>query len=226
MELMLIARVLVRRWWLVLIPVAIVAVIVVPEFLRNRGVSSGGYTVTIRYSAAQVLEAIPDRKGDYQDVWLASELTVNALTDWVRTTTFIDEIQRETTKQNVTINPAALAVAADNKRSLGQLTLSYPDQAALQAISHAAIAVLRTRTQDYFPQLGGQAARVTLLDTPQVVAAPPPITNRLAPLIRLGIGLLAGLGLAFLFEYLDPTIRRREQIEALGLPVVASLPRE
>src|SRR4051794_9886776 len=119
MELMLILRVLLRRWWLVLIPVVIVAIFVVPDFLRNRG-AAGGFTVTVRYSAAQVLN-IPGRDGDYQDVWLASELAVNAMTDWVRTSSFVQEIKAETDRQNVTINPAALGIAADNKRSVGQL---------------------------------------------------------------------------------------------------------
>jgi len=43
--------------------------------------------------------------------------------------------------------------------------------------------------------------------------------------LRLGLGLLAGIGLAFLAEYLDPTLRQREQVEALGLPIIASIPR-
>jgi protein tyrosine kinase modulator len=225
MELMLIVRVMLRRWWMVVIPVAIVAVFVIPDFLQNRGTASGGYTVTVRYSAAQVLDAIPQQHGDFQDVWLASELAVNAMTDWVRTSSFVEEIQNETAKQNIDINPAALAIAADNKRSVGQITLSYPERTQLQAITTAALDVLKTRAQDYFPQLGGQSAQVTILDVPQIVPAPPPIVNRFAPLIRLGIGFLAGLGLAFLAEYLDPFVHRREQVEALGLTVIGSLPR-
>jgi capsular polysaccharide biosynthesis protein len=49
--------------------------------------------------------------------------------------------------------------------------------------------------------------------------------NRFAPFIRLGLGFLAGVGLAFLAEYLDPFVRRREQIEALGVNVLGTLPR-
>jgi capsular polysaccharide biosynthesis protein len=221
MELMLILRVLLRRWWLVLIPTVVVAALVAPELLRSRG--GGGYTVTVRYSAAQVLQAVPvTRDGDYQDIWLASELTINALTDWVRSGSFINEIAARLKD----IDPSKIAVAADNKRSLGQLTLSYPDEAGLKAITAAALDILKTRSQNYFPQLGGQPAQVTILDVPTVVPAPPPITNRLAPVVKVLLGLLAGIGLAFLWEYLDPTLRRREQVEALGLPVVSSLPRE
>jgi capsular polysaccharide biosynthesis protein len=179
----------------------------------------------VRYSAAQVLDAIPGRVGDFQDVWLASELAVNAMTDWVRTSSFIEEIHNETARQNVQINPSALAISADNKRSIGELTLSYPDETQLKVIVTAALDILKTRAQDYFPQLGGQPAQVTILDVPQIVSAPPPIVNRFAPFIRLGLGFLAGVGLAFLAEYLDPFVRRREQIEALGVNVLGTLPR-
>jgi capsular polysaccharide biosynthesis protein len=226
MELMLVLRVLLRRWWLALIPVIIVAAITIPDFLRDRGAAAGGFTTTIRYSAAQVLEAIPGRDGDFQDVWLASELAVNAMTDWVRTSSFVSEIVRESAAKNVEVNPAALSIAADNKRSIGQLTVSYPDDTALQTIINVAIDVLKTRAQNYFPQLGGQPAQVTVLDVPVISAAPPPITNRLAPVFKIIVGLVAGVGLAFLAEYLDPTLRRREQVEALGLPVIATLPRD
>ncbi len=225
MELMLVIRVLLRRWWLVAIPLVIVAALVVPDFLQNRSAISGGYTVTVRYSAAQVLTAIPTQHGDFQDVWLASELAVNAMTDWVRTSSFVAEINKETKPQNVEVNAAALGVAADNARSVGQLTLTYPDQQQLQVITNAALDVLKTKAQDYFPQLGGQPAQVTILDVPQIVPAPPPIANRFAPIIKLGLALLIGIGLAFLAEYLDPVVRRREQVEAIGINVIGALPR-
>jgi capsular polysaccharide biosynthesis protein len=226
MELMLFLQVLLRRWWLVLVPVVVVAAITIPDFLSNRGAISGGYTTTIRYTASQVLEAIPGRDGDFQDVWLASELAVNALTDWVRTSSFVSEITTQTSAQNVHFDPAVLGIAADNERSVGQLTMSYPDLDTLDAIVDAAVDVLQSRAQFYFPQLGGQPAQVRILDVPTLTAAPPPITNRLAPFIKIAMGLLAGVALAFLAEYLDPTLRRRQQVEMLGLPVVGILPRD
>lgn len=225
MELILIFRVLMRWWWAVVIPVAVVAIFVVPDLLRVSPATSGGFSVTLRYSAAQIASNLAPRDGDYQDVWLASELTVNALTDWVRSGSFRDEIGQQLEANGGEIDLAGLGVAADNKRSIGQLFLSYPDAAQLAAITEAAIEVLKNRAQAYFPQLGSEPAAVTILDTPQVVPAPPALANRFAPLIRLAVALLGGVLLAFLVEYLDPTLRRREQVEALGLPVIASIPR-
>lgn len=222
MELILFFRVLLRRWWLVLIPVLVVAVVVIPQWLRERSTSAGGFSVTLRYTAAQSASNVTPRDGDYQDVWLASELAVNALTDWVRSTSFEDEI----VKKVADLNPAALGVAADNKRSIGQLILSYPDEKALTAITQSAMDVMKTQAQNYFPQLGGQPAQVTFLDAPVITPAPPPIANRFAPLIRLALGLLGGIALAFLWEYLDPYVYRREQVESVGLSVLAAIPKK
>ena len=93
MELTLIIRILRRRWWLILIPVVIALIVAVPDFLNRGSAVSGGFTTQIRYSAAQQFN-LPARDGDYQDVWLASELTVNAFTDWVRSGSFREEITR------------------------------------------------------------------------------------------------------------------------------------
>lgn len=226
MELMLIVRVLLRRWWVILIPTLITAAIVVPEFLANRTAASGGFSTVIRYSAAQDLDAIRRREGDYQDVWLASELTVNALTTWVTTTTFRREVTALLASDGLFIDPLALSISADNERSIGQIELRWPDAEELEAIARAVTRVLQSRSQDYFPQLGSAPAQVTPLDDPVISAAPPPIVNRFAPFLRVGLGLLAGVMLAFLVEYLDPTVRDRSEIEAAGITVIATIPRE
>jgi capsular polysaccharide biosynthesis protein len=224
MELKQIVTMFVRRWWLIVIPVAIVAVFTVPELLRDAP-ESGGFSTTVRYTAAQVLEAIPEREGDFQDVWLASELTVNAFTEWVRTNRFRDEVMQIMDGTDVAVNGAALGISADNARSIGQVFLSYPEADALAIIADSVIDVLQTRNQAYFPQLGGVAAEVEILDDPVIVPAPPPLTDRFGAVFQLGLALFAGLGLAVLVDYLDPTLRRKSDLEALGIRVVATIPR-
>lgn len=223
MEVMLVIKVLMRRWWLVAIPLVIVGVWVAPDILEKGPTGAGGYSTVFRYTAGQSLEAIPNRDGDFQDVWLASELLVNAFTDWVRTSRFMDEI---VATADIEINTGVLGIAADNERSIGQVYLSYPVEADLAVIADAVIEVMQTRNQVYFSaQLGDAPAQVTILDDPRISYNPPPLSDRFGSLVRLAVGVIAGLGLAFLVEYLDPTIHERSQVEDSGLKVLGSIPR-
>lgn len=220
-------RFLRRWWWLVAIPTLIAAAFALPALLRNEAPASGGFTTRFSYSAAQNLEAIPRTEGDYQDIWLSSELTVNALTDWITSSSFADEISRRLNEQGFTLDASVLVgrFASDNERSVGQVFINWVDEAQLRQIADAAIWVLNNRNADYFAQLGGIPATITLLDAPRIAPAPPPLVDRLGPVIRIGIGFLGGLALAFVAHLLDPMLRRREDVEALGLPVIVSVPR-
>jgi len=68
----------------------------------------------------------------------------------------------------------------------------------------------------------------------QMEIVTPPVTHRANTLfgliseigLRTLIGLLVGLGLAFLVDYVDPSVRTREDAERLlELPVLAEIPR-
>lgn len=225
MELMLVLRVLSRRWYLVLIPVVVVGALTARDLLPNLQGSSGGFVTTLRYTAAQVLDAIPQRDGDYQDVWLASELTVNAFTEWIESSEFAQAVNTLLAGEGLEVDTSG-RFATDNERSIGVIEIRWDDAAQLEQIIRAATDVLANRSSDYFPQLGGEPAQVELLDNAVISSVPPPITNRLRPLLQLAVALLAGIVLAFLAEYFDPVLRRREQVEALRLPVIASIPRE
>jgi len=219
LELRSILSIFLARWWLVVIPMIIAAIFAAPDFL-NRTAVSGGFSAQISYTAFHNMEAIPRETGDYQDLWLSSELVVNAFTDWVRSSSFKAEITR-VVGDTVDIN--LLNIQADNARSVGQIFLSYPDGATLNRVIEAAISVLETTSANYFPQLGGAAPAVRVLNFNEAAASAPSLPNRFAPFLKVGLGLLAGLGLATLAYYLDPFVRRRSELEELGLPVLATL---
>ncbi len=225
MELVQFARILLRRWWLIAIPTVIAAVLTLPSFLDRSAPVSGGFSAMITYSAAQSFSAIPRTEGDYQDLWLSSEYTVNAFTDWVAGRPFKDEVAAGLASRGINIDPAQLGITSDNERSVGKIFLSYPDGEALAEIAVETITVLQTRSQAYFAQLGGEPASVTVLDQTPVTSAPPPLTDRFSPFIKIGIGVIAGIGLAVLAHYLDPAVRRREDVESLGIPVLTTIPR-
>ena len=216
-------RFVLRRWWLIVLPVVLAAVIAIPEFVRASRAGQSGYNAQISYSAAQRFN-LPEREGDYTDVWLASEHTVDALTDWVRSSSFRQEIQNQLTEQDTPLD--SLQVAADNVRNVGVVYFSHRNSEALRVIVDAAMLVLTTRSQAYFPQLGGDSAQVTILDQATVTAAQTPLSNRLSPLLRLGIAVLIGLALAFFAEYIDQTIYHQDDLRRLGIPLLGSVPRD
>ena len=222
MEWQMAPRILRRRWLLILLPLAVGAAFALPDLVAPRA-SAGGYSAQIRYSAAQEMN-LPQRDGDYQDVWLASELTVNAFTDWARSSSFRAEIEAGLDDENDDIS--GLGIAADNSRSIGVVYLSHGDAPALERIAAAAIDVLRQRSQAYFPQLGGEAAKVTILEAPVIQAAPPALSSRFAPLLQLAASLFAGLLLAIGAEYVDPRVHDLGDLRRMGLPVVGSVPRQ
>lgn len=220
-----IMRILLRRWWLVLLPVIVAGVFVVPDLLA-RPSGSTGFNVTIRYTAAQVLEAIPQRDGDYQDVWLASELTVNAFTDWIGGSRFLAAVRDALAAKGATFPIDGLGFGADAEKSVGRIDIGWHDPDELTAITTAVVNVLTGQNGAVFPQLGGVNAQVQLLDTPRVVPAPPPLTSRIGPVLRLFVALAGGVLLAIAFDSLDPVIRRRDQINRQMLRVLGTVPRQ
>lgn len=216
-------RVLIRRWWLIGLPVLLAAVIAIPDLLNAAGSGSVGFTAQVRYSAAQKLN-LPERDGDYTDVWQASEHTVDALTDWVRSASFREEIRAQMAADEPSL--AGLGIAADNARNIGVIYFSHPDGEALRTIVDSALIVLASRSQEYFPQLGGESALVTILEDATIATAPPGLASRLAPLLQLGIALLLGLVLAFIAEYLDPTVYHQDDLRRMGWTLLGSIPGE
>jgi len=226
MELRALWQVIRRRWWLVALPS--IAALAVAAYGYLKAPPAGGYSAGTRLTAATP----PSEGQGYEDSlyypWLTSEYVVNALTDWVRTSSFAQEVSAQLATQNIEVPAGAIqgSITADNERSVMALTISGQDAALVQQIAEASALVLQEKAAAYFPQFGSRGTQVVLLDTPVVVPVPPPLSRRLEPLVRFGLGVAAGVALAFLVEYLDPTLRQRSQVEALGLTVLAEVPRE
>lgn len=222
MEINLVLRVLLRRWWLIAIPVLVATFIALPEFIANEQNGAGGYQTNFSYSAAQEASNLDVRDGDYQDVWLASEFVVNAFTDWVQTSSFRNELASITGNEDFL---DGLNIAADNDRSIGIVYMSHPDELVLTRLVTAAMTALQTRNQAYFPHLGDTPAEVVILNEPIVTPAPTPLTNRFEPIFQIGAAFFAGLVLVGLVEYFDPRIRYRDEVEAQGFKVLAIVPK-
>jgi capsular polysaccharide biosynthesis protein len=229
MELRQIFAVVVRRWWLVAVPTVIAAAVAVataPAVAPN-------YSTVMRFTAGQPGEPITPASGYDPNYyrWQTSEYIVAGLRDWAKSAAFASAVSQELIGRGLAIPPEALLghLGADSSQTLLAVYVNWGNREELQAIAEAAVTVLQTRNGEAFPQLGSQAAAVTSLDSPAILPAiespPPPLQVRLAVPLRVGLGLAAGLALVFAVDYLDPTVRDRRDLEAMGLRVVGEIPK-
>ena len=111
------------------------------------------------------------------------------------------------------------AALADAKAA-GAVTVNYG------LFLNAVISVLTTQNADALPQLGDEPAALVQLDAPIVNQIAPGIRSQLDLPLRVALALGAGIELAFLVEYLDPTVRGRDELERSGWVVLGEIPKK
>ncbi|NDJ76296.1 MAG: hypothetical protein GYB65_08545 [Chloroflexi bacterium] len=233
MELIALWHMFKRRWWLMALP-AVVALILTLPSLVNITSPPSTYSVAVRLTAAAPPDAtLENITTPYEDTayvpLLASEYVVVNMPAWITSDRFAAEVSAVLEEQydlDIPADDLDATFFADSYRSILTLYVSWDEEDEISAIAQAAITVLDERNVDYFPQFEAIPVRVTALDDVEVTEAAPPITSRIGPLLRLFIGLAAGVGLGVLVEYLDPTIYHREDLEGLDLRLIAEIPRE
>jgi len=225
-ELRAFLRILWRRWWLVVAPV----LVVLAHLLVTYQSPPTFYQVVMRFAAGTVPAGLSVDYDRYYS-WLTSEYIANGLADVARTRAFAEAVAARLAGGGLSADPAAIqgAIVTDNAQSILVVYLTWPDPAQAVAVAQAIAAELTENGPSYFPQIpwpqeAGPAAR--LLDEPTPVPLPPSLRAQLlGPAIRLALALGVGVGLALLWHYLDPTVREEGELEALGLRVLARIPR-
>lgn len=219
MELRLYLSILRRWWWLVLIPALVVGAVGLATYRRPPTT----YGATVRFNAS-----LPPALGSsgfdptYYS-WLTSEYIVGGLSDWIKTSAFAQAVSDELAAQGKTLGAS---FASDYVRSQLVLFVNGGDPGSVEAAAEAAITVLQNRNAEAFPQLGGANAAVMALDSPTVGASSPGLRSLIDLPLRLGLGLAVGAALAFLAHTLDPFLRDKHEIEAMGLKVLGEIPKQ
>ena len=232
MELIALWNLFRRRWWLAALPAGVALILTLPV-LGDALHPPVTYQVQMRLSAATPPDAaLEGVSTPYEDAvyvpLIASEYVVVNMAQWITSDRFAAEAQHELDTQAIALSGGSLntAFAADSLRSILTLYVTWDNPDEIQAITQAAITVLQTRNQSYFAQFAAQPVEVIPLDDIEVGQVAPPVTTRLNPLIRIVLGLMAGVGLVVLAEYLDASLHTRDEVEALGLVVLAEIPHE
>ncbi len=159
--------------------------------------------------------------------WLTSEYLVDDFTEVVRSGLFASNLSARLADQSIEVPAGAILGSAATGAQHRILTLSFawPDAAQHEQIAAAAAAELTENSAAYFEQLGTEGAGVTVIDPPAVGVVGQSTTERLQLPLRLLIALLAGIGLAFLVDYLDRSIRDEQDVADAGFTVIGRIPR-
>ncbi|MCA9933896.1 MAG: hypothetical protein H6662_01540 [Ardenticatenaceae bacterium] len=212
-----------RRWLLVVIPAAVVLAVGLVTYQPP----AQAYNVGVRFLVAQPPQtaALTVQEERYYN-WLASEYIVNGLTDWVQGRAFATAVSAQLLSEGIDVPAGAIQIAADNARSMLTLSISYGDAEALAAMMQAAITVMTAQNGEALPQLGGETAVIVPLDEPIVVPISAGLRSQLDLPLRIVLALGAGVGLALLVEYLDPTLRDKTDIEKMGFTIIGEIPKD
>lgn len=210
---------------MVVIPTAVVLVV----GLVTYSPPGTAYNAGIRFIVSQEpSEAAAESDEERLANWQTSEYIVNGLTDWVRGGQFAQLVSERLAESGLNIDAGAVrgSIAADNTRSMMTLSMTFGDAAALEAMMNAAAAVLVEENEVGLPQLGGETAALVQLDQPIINPVTAGILEQLQLPLRIVLAVGAGVALAFLVDYLDPSVRSKEELEEMGLAVMGEIPRK
>lgn len=222
-------RIVKRRWW---IPVVLTLLVGGLSALQLQPWQSP----PVQYSASMrllvgVMPATDAATTAAYDpryyAWLTSEYLVDDFTEVVRSQLFAENVSARLTDQAIEVPAGVIQGNAVTGRlhRIITLNLNWSDPAQLEAMAAAAAAELTENASDYFQALGTDGAGVTLIDGPTVGTVAPGIRSRLDLPLRMFVAFLIGLGLIFLLDYMDTSIRTREELAELEMPVLGEIPK-
>jgi len=214
-----------KRGWIIVL-VAVVAALVAIALLASLITYDRPATVyqaSMRFAiGVEGQEPVTAVSGEGRsDAWLASEYLADDLSEVLKGGDFAARIS-----QRVGLPVPAGAIFASREHRIMTVTITWGNRDEVQAIAEAVAAEVENVGTDYFPQLAGVDARAVLIDGPGIGEVGPGRRDRLDLPIRLLIALAAGIALAFLWDYLDDSLRSRAEVEALGVPLLAEIPRQ
>ena len=217
-----------RRWWLPVVLTVLVGLLSALQ-LKPWQPSPVSYMATMRMLVG-VMPASNNPATAYDPryyAWLTSEYLVDDFTEVVHSELFAKNVSTRLAQQAITLPPGMIQGSATTGKQHRIITLgfSWGDRAQLDAIAKATVTELTENTATYFHQLGTDGAGVTLIDGPNLAVIGPSIRQKLDLPLRMLLALLVGLGLIFLLDYLDTTVRNRGELETMGFAVIGEIPK-
>jgi capsular polysaccharide biosynthesis protein len=220
-------RIIRRYAWLIGLVLAVTLVATLA--LRLLHPAAPVYSATMRFTVGVVPEQGHGQFYTYDRyyTWLSSEYLIDDLSEVVRSAVFATAVSQELAAQGIAV-PAGVISGSTQPGKLHRIltiTITGSDPQRLTAIAAATAKVLSQRNREFLAQLMSENATVYLIDPPAVGPVPPSLKQRLDLPLRLALALVAGVALAFVLDYVDDSVRGEEDLQALGLPLLAGLPK-
>jgi len=220
-ELIVYWRIIRRRAWLILLALAVFAA----SYALTRPTPASGYTARMRFVVGITPEEQPIGVYTYDRyyTWLTAEYLLDDLAEVVKSQRFAADVA-ELSGLPVPAGAIQGATSAGKLHRVLDVSLSWGNREQIETLANAVVTTLTTRGGHYFAQLGAEDAVIAIIDPPSISPIGPSLRQRLDLPLRLALALTIGVVLAFLADYLDPTIRQRDDARALGLPVFGEIP--
>lgn len=215
-----------RRWWMV--AAATVLTFVVAWAMSPQ--VQGSYAASLRV----LLSVPPEQRApnvfgyDTYYSWLSAEYLVDDFAEVVKSARFAADVQAELQASAATGVAYSGEPATEKSHRVLSVRVSGSNAEQVRLAAEAIERVIVKRAPEYFAQLSVAGARAVVIDAPSVAAQGGSSSRQtLNLLLRTALGLLAGIGLAFLFHYLDTALYDGSEVaELLRLPVLGEIPLE
>lgn len=223
-----------RQYWQILVDRAVV---VIATFLVALVVGAASVymipQVAAPYQASLVLAVAPrpePKTGDYYSydsyyAYVASEYFNDDLINVLESSDFMQTIRAQL--QGYPGGAPSGSILGKKAHRIVTLTISSPTAAGAVALGKAVEDYLTSpaaRTQLYDKINSQQEPTVSIISQPQIIAGPTGRHALLDVAARALVGLVVGVGLAFLLEYLDDSVRPGDVQRLYGLSVVGEIP--
>ena len=220
-------RIIARRWWL---PLGLALLVAAMTLVMQRPWQPrpGSFNASMRFNVGVKPERIPGvYTYDRYYTMLTSEYLVDDLGEIVRSQAFAAAVSQRLADQGIAVPAGAIGASTQPGKlhRIMTINVNWPNEKELGAIANAIAATLTENSAAFFSQFSAEESDIREIDPPVINAVGRPAREQLDLPLRVLLALAAGVGLAFLLDYLDRSVRERSDVEALGLIVLSEIPK-
>ncbi len=228
MELRTYFRILKRWWW---IPTGLLLLTLLFSLitLRPWQPQPPTYVMGMSFSVGVKPQQLPDQfTYDGYYTALSSEYLIDDFSEIVKGSEFAAAVSQRLADEGIQVAPGQIQGSTQTGKlhRILNVTIYDGDPERVAKIADAVAATMTEDADQFMPRLLEDEGAVYIVNRGAVVPIGPSLKQRLDLPLRLVLALLAGIGLAFLLEYLMPRVQTRKDMEALGVPVLAEIPRK